>query len=705
MKRISIALAAALVSVVMLGQKPDAAEVELKAAMHKEQVDGDLKGAIAQYQKILNTRGIGRAVAATALLHLGQCHEKLGSAEARKAYERLVMEFADQAEPARAARERLAALSKASEEATPKAKFRQVKMPTRLYSDGSLSPDGKRLAFTAEGSVWVVPVEGKAEPNVTGIPVRLTEPMGAHSAVAWSGNGDWIAFNTRDGIYIVPSAGGTLRKLSPELQRHTGPLPYLLLLSLSPDGSRLAYSSGVSLDSSTVHVAATVGGASRTITSEEGAVMPAFSPDGKRIAFVTLGPDWEERRDQGKLWVVSADGGEPVLISSLQGWPQGPVWSPDGTMIGFLQTPGPLGQAKADVRIVRVSAEGKPVGEPARFELPFPTPSVLAGWTSDNKIGLFAWNQSQEAIYTVPTTGGRAAQVSPKGYAAHPRWSPDGKRIFLRWDGGKIASIPAEGGPVTEVSVDSAVMKYEAVPGGGNAISRDGKTIVFTGASLRDRQWLTNIWTLPVEGGQPTQITHYPSPDTRFPCWSPDGTSIAFVARDNPTEKVEPQTRGTPTFQIYSVPSQGGEAKKLTSVVHRVAFSSPAWSPDGRQIAYFSVDMELCVIPAAGGKPRVVVALSKTRNESSTGPGGLRQFEMAWSPDGKRLAYAFGGRLWTAPLEGGEPSEVSTGLSDVVPTKLDWSPDGKTIAFTGNEGGDYQLWLMEDFLHRVTEAH
>ena len=73
------------------------AEVQLKAALHKEQVEGDLKGAIEQYKKIAAQPGAGRATVATALLRMGQCYEKLGNAEARTAYERLVRDFADQA--------------------------------------------------------------------------------------------------------------------------------------------------------------------------------------------------------------------------------------------------------------------------------------------------------------------------------------------------------------------------------------------------------------------------------------------------------------------------------------------------------------------------------------------------------------------------------------------------------------------------------
>ena len=696
-----------LLTAIAIGQSSASLEVQLKAAKNKEFVDGDLEGAIETYKQIAASPNGQRPAVAKALLQMGLCYEKLGKDEARKAFERIVREFADQGEVAAQARTRLVALRSASEEATPKAKFRQVKMPARLYSGGSLSPDGKRLAFVADGSVWAVPVQGKAEQNVTGIPVRLTEPMGAYLE-DWSGDGNWIAFNARDGVYVIPSSGGAARRvLGPQEHNYQSWIDYRL--SLSPDGSRLAYSSG-SVDESTVRLVATGGGVSRTITSEKGAVMPAFSPDGKSVAFVTERTDYQERLRQGKLWVASTEGAElVVLVSSLPGSPSFPVWSPDGTMIAFLQRPERWQEGKPDLRIVRVSAEGKPVGEPTRFELPFQTPSMPARWTSDNKIGLFAWNQEQEAIYTVPASGGRAAQVSPKGSASHPRWSPDGKRIFLRWadnDGPKIAFVPAEGGPVTEVPVDSAVMRAEAVPGGGNAVSPDGKTIVFTGGSLRDKQWVTNIWMVPVQGGQPVQITDHSNPDTRFPCWSPGGKSIAFVARDNQMEK--PGGQGALTFQIYSVPSQGGETKKLTSVAHKVAWASVAWSPDGKWIAYFSVYKELSVIPAAGGESRVVVALSKPRSESSAGPGDMSQLEMAWSPDGKRLAYAFGERvgtrLWTVALEGGEPSEVKTGLSDVMPTKLDWSPDGKTIAFTGYEGGDYQLWLMEDFLPSITKA-
>ena len=93
--------------------KNNKAEVALQAAIKTETVDGNLRGAIEQYKKIAALPGAGRATVATALLRMGQCYEKLGAAdtrEARKAYEQVVREYADQAGIVTQARVRLAAL-------------------------------------------------------------------------------------------------------------------------------------------------------------------------------------------------------------------------------------------------------------------------------------------------------------------------------------------------------------------------------------------------------------------------------------------------------------------------------------------------------------------------------------------------------------------------------------------------------------------
>src|SRR5215469_1821604 len=86
------------------GQKDDQSDVMFQAAFHKQLVDSDLEAAILQYKTILAKYGNDRSVAAKAWVEMGQCYEKLGKEEARKAYEHVVRDYADQTEAAAKAR-------------------------------------------------------------------------------------------------------------------------------------------------------------------------------------------------------------------------------------------------------------------------------------------------------------------------------------------------------------------------------------------------------------------------------------------------------------------------------------------------------------------------------------------------------------------------------------------------------------------------
>src|SRR6266576_926810 len=120
-------------------------ESMLGAALHEEEVQGDLKGAIAAYQKVVATPGVSRKTAAEALVRMGQCYEKLGDTESRKAYERVVKEYSDQKEAAPLARARLGgtAASQVGGIIT-----RQVWAGPNVDAYGTVSPDGRLLSFT-----------------------------------------------------------------------------------------------------------------------------------------------------------------------------------------------------------------------------------------------------------------------------------------------------------------------------------------------------------------------------------------------------------------------------------------------------------------------------------------------------------------------------------------------------------------------------
>ena len=227
--------------------------------------------------------------------------------------------------------------------------------------------------------------------------------------------------------------------------------------------------------------------------------------------------------------------------------------------------------------------------------------------------------------------------------------------------------------------------------------SPDGERIVFSGF-LRTETPQVNIWTIPVEGGEPTQLTSSPTQD-RYPCWSPDGTSVAFIR----TSEGE-CGGGVGGGNIFVVPREGGAVRQLTNDTHQVLWGKIAYSPNGNSIAYFARDTSISLIPAEGGDPQVVVRKGVKFSHHS---------ELSWSPDGRRIAYSghvrpvpghwsdhWSPAIWVVSLDGGEPIEIETGVltGDTESVHLAWSPDGETIAFSTWWEGDVEFRLISDFL-------
>jgi Tol biopolymer transport system component len=681
--------------------------VLLRAAIEKEDVAGDLESAMAMYRQVIAANGKTRAVTAKALLRLGGCYEKIGQAEARKVYERLVADFGDQAPEVAQARTRLAALAKNAEPQKPT--FRKIQTPSRRSTgSGKLSPDGQTLAYVEGGSLWTVPVHGKSDPNIAGAPVRLTEPMHAwdtaNICVEWSIDGKWIGFlveppqSGRDGtpleeLYVVPAAGGTPRRVQARTELWAGGA-YSLGYALSAGAETLYFVAGKEVNDLRIYSMPTRGGNPRPVTA---AIIqqPVLSPDGSRIAYVK-GENFKERMVVSKeVWVASIDGTAARLAYRLrEGSPEadvrGPIWSPDGKMLALLTRLPQRGFSR--VLVLPAPDAGGPASEPVSFELPVGpegTGDLLAGWTRGNRIGVLIPTETREAIYTVPAAGGRAVQLTPKqGWA--PGWTPDSTRIyFLGLHGDDevgLEVVPAEGGTVERLPLGSRSERRWGFNGRNLSVSPDGQSICFPGAEARERDISLGIFTLSVREGLATRLTTFGNGMTGgdgYAAWSPDGTSIAFLRIDAKT--------GVTICNIFVVSRAGGEPRQVTTDADKVAMNSPAWSPDGRAIAFSASDKTLRIVPAAGGASRILAQV----------PAGA----LTWSPDGETLAYVSGGALWRIPAVGGAPSKIDTGL-DARPDGPAWSPDGKSIAFSATSGGrEAELWLMENFLHLVKSRH
>ena len=135
----TLALILAIASTV-LAQTPN---VQFRAAQQKETVDGDLAAAIKLYRQVADGKSTPPALAARALVRLGQCYERLGSTEAGKAYERVVTQFGKE-EAAAEARQRLASLPPKGGGKSPEAELVTRKVIGNLpWVANTLSRDGR----------------------------------------------------------------------------------------------------------------------------------------------------------------------------------------------------------------------------------------------------------------------------------------------------------------------------------------------------------------------------------------------------------------------------------------------------------------------------------------------------------------------------------------------------------------------------------
>src|SRR5579875_717150 len=339
------------------------------------------------------------------------------------------------------------------------------------------------------------------------------------------------------------------------------------------------------------------------------------------------------------------------------------------------------------------------------YRVPVPGQPTLA--PDGSRVALALTRPDREAdanrstLWWVGTDGSGLAQLTLGPHDASPAWSPGGDWIaFLR---------PGEAGP-----------------GGGEEGREPGRR---SGAGDGPLQ----VWLLPVAGGEPRQLTHLPL-GVGEPRWSPDGTRIAFAALVDPG--AGPRRAGEPVVvetlddkvdgegllagarrQVFVVDvdaaQPGGAVPEPVQVTAEPAGAAhPAWSPDGRQLAYsaptvpdpgLAPDSAACVIdlsplPAGPGTGRRV------------GPSPMVAGPVTFSADGRSLLVV--GRLGTdvghnrlllVPLDGGEVRDLAGALDRNVmpgapayPGSLPQPVDGGSrILFCARDRGCTHVYTVE----------
>ncbi|HEX8099116.1 MAG TPA: S9 family peptidase [Actinomycetota bacterium] len=198
-------------------------------------------------------------------------------------------------------------------------------------------------------------------------------------------------------------------------------------------------------------------------------------------------------------------------------------------------------------------------------------------------------------------------------------------------------------------------------------ISPDGRLAAYVVWSIdRDRNdYRGAIWVAALDGSEPPRQFTSGTKRDGDPRWSPDGKQLAFTSK-----------RDGETGQLYVMPADGGEPRKLTDTKQDVEL--PVWSPDGTRIAFVS---------------RVPAPEYDEKDEKRRAP---RRF--------KRLQYKLDNEGWTAdrpkhlfvvPVDGSGPAGQLTS-GDYEDDQPAWSPDGKTIAFASARHEDWDITLVRD---------
>jgi dipeptidyl aminopeptidase/acylaminoacyl peptidase len=330
---------------------------------------------------------------------------------------------------------------------------------------------------------------------------------------------------------------------------------------------------------------------------------PQLSPDAKWVAYTVKTALLKDDKNEERIWMVSTAGGGPVALTAEGASSSHARWSPDGKFIAFLS-----GRSEDKTQIWLLNRLG---GEAERLT---DTPQDVEdfAWSPDSRHLVLilrdasaeeleaAKESKDQGVANTASTGEKDAKAKKK---AQKPWVID--RLQFKRD--EIGYLDRRR---THLYVfDLAAKSITQITSGDYddsepAWSPDGKFLAFTSNRSTpdpDATYDTNIWVVAAgnsdKGAQLTQVTTNPGADGS-PAWSPDGKWIAYVS------KLDPHLFDYATKHLAIAPATGGEAHVLTLALDRMV-TVPRFSPDGKFIYFIADDdgtQNLCRIPVSGGE-------------------------------------------------------------------------------------------------------
>jgi Tol biopolymer transport system component len=686
---ILLGLIAAILALALSGAGQQSAEQLYKAGLYEEEVGGDLQKAIATYQDLLKRFPDNREIAAIAQLHIGLCHEKLGTQEAEKAFQKVIDNYPEQSAAVNMAKGKLVAFQKArGATETGEGEFRISKIgaPDAL---GGPSPDGKLISCVDwdSGDLAVYDVAAGKLRRVTDKGSWAVSGGFAEESI-FSPNGKSIAFNwflkDRYILRTINIDGTGQRDLCGGEDIY-----YIWPCSWTPDARHiLTIVTDIKMLSRIAMISASDGTARTIKEFKSGAPGKlSLSPDGRWIAFEYKNEvPWEKAAEKRDIYLLAVDGGlELPLVAhpadeSLLGW------TPDGKSVLFLSDRS----GTRDAWIQPVEG-GKPRGDARLVKRDFGDQRIRPLGFDKNGSFYYGVGSSQYNVYIVsldPTTGGPAGRAEKaallyEGSNGFPSWSADGDHLaytsFRRPDGAKANVLV----------IKSVIMgeDREVLPGLRDfdtvAWFPDGESILCRAAVEGHRLGLFQV-DLAKEKAE-TVLVLDDMGGLHGPILSPDGKRIIYDLDDF----------GNQTFRVMSFELETKQKRELIRSSSQII--SYGLSPDGKWLAFKEGERGIAclrVIPSGGGEKKTILRLDKG--------GGINS--IVWSPDGQYIYFSKWEKgsskseacsLWRIAAQGGEPVKYDLTMDGL--SNLCFHPDGSKLAFNSWRI-ESEVWVMENFL-------
>ena len=509
----------------------------------------------------------------------------------------------------------------------------------------AISPDGSTIVFTYQGDLWTVASSGGRAVPLTSHPAKDADPV-------WSRDGRLIAFSSdrhgnRD-VFVMPASGGTATRLTfhsadeePSDFSADGSSVIFAASRLDDHRNQLFPSPGLS----ELYSVPVAGGRAVQVLPVP-ALRARYNSGGDLLAY----HDWKGYEDDLRkhhrssvtrdIWLSDTATGAYRQLSTLDGEDRDPVFSPDGRTVYFLSEQGAGAVAGADgFNVHKVSVNGG-----AASQVSFMQHHPVRHLTISNT-GTLCFSYHGR-IYTM-TDGGTPQQVT----------------VYIGMD--------QRHNPERNVKVTGEVSEF--------AVSPNGKEIAFVHRG--------EVFVTSVAEGTTRRITNTPEQE-RSVSFSPDGRTLLYA-----TERS--RNGGSGSWDLYTTTIvRAGEPyffnatllKEEALLATEAEEFQPAWSPDGKEVAFLEERTTLRVFNIASKKSRTV--LPGDRNYSYA--DGDQHFE--WSPDGKWLLTQFLNPAQWITQSGLVKADGSGELVDLSRSGYGhygpkWAMDGKVVlTFSSRDG-------------------